>query len=130
MPSMVGDTREISKNRWSGGPVRSGCRAGFPMGRTANHNNRDHGTACLAGLSGYPCGGVPRLSAAPVPGLHRLIATWSLLVIRIFYFILFFSSCPDDPRDNWTNRWSGGPVRSDGRGDFQGPRVAESRKRW
>ena len=90
MPGRGGDAREISKNRWSGGPVRSGGRAGFPWAGLPNRTIVVTVVPdCLFCLSGYPRVGVPRLSASPAFGLHRPSLHYPIwrLVSLLFYFI-------------------------------------------
>ena len=68
MPNTDGDARECPKDRWSGGPVRSGGREGFQKGRVAELSNRGHGSARLLALSIWlpPYGFAA--SVSPVPG--------------------------------------------------------------
>ena len=71
---MVDDARDCSENRWSGGPVRSGGRAGFPKGRIADTNNRGHGSARLVDLTIWLSPYGSAASVFPLAGLERCCA--------------------------------------------------------
>ena len=99
MPNMVGDAREISKNRWSGvvdrfvrGVVRVSQWAGLPNGTIVGKVVPD----CWICLSDYPCVRVPRLSprlslaCTDDPCINPADDSYTLLLLLLLFLFLFF----------------------------------------